>query len=160
SSSSFGVSQITLQFDLNRDIDAAAQDVQAAINASGSTLPKNLPYPPFYSKVNPADTPMVTLAITSETNSLPPLSDVPCTVLAQRPSERTGVGRAAEQGNNRPAIRIQAALSRLANYGIALEDLRNVILAANVAGPKVSLDGSHQSYTIAANAQITVAAAY
>jgi multidrug efflux pump len=160
SSSSFGVSQITLQFDLNRDIDAAAQDVQAAINASGSTLPKNLPYPPVYSKVNPADTPMVTLAITSETISLRALSDVADTLLAQRLSELTGVGRVTVQGNIRPAIRIQADLSRLANYGIALEDLRNVILAANVAGPKGSLDGAHQSYTIAANDQITVAAAY
>src|SRR5205809_364793 len=149
SSSSFGVSQITLQFDLNRDIDAAAQDVQAAINASGSTLPRNLPYPPVYSKVNPADAPMVTLAITSDTISLRALSDIADTLLAQRLSELTGVGRVTVQGNIRPAIRVQADLSRLANYGIALEDLRNVILAANVAGPKGSLDGAHQSYTIA-----------
>jgi multidrug efflux pump len=160
SSSSFGVSQITLQLDLNRDIDAAAQDVQAAINASGSTLPRNLPYPPVYSKVNPADAPMVTLAITSDTISLRALSDIADTLLAQRLSELTGVGRVTVQGNIRPAIRVQADLSRLANYGIALEDLRNVILAANVAGPKGSLDGAHQSYTIAANDQITVAAAY
>src|SRR5512133_2046090 len=160
SSSSFGVSQVTLQFELNRDIDAAAQDVQAAINASGSVLPRNLPYPPVYSKVNPADTPMVTLAITSDTISLRALSDIADTLLAQRLSELTGVGRVTVQGNIRPAIRIQTDLSRLANYGIALEDLRNVILAANVAGPKGSLDGAHQSYTIAANDQITVAAAY
>src|SRR6266508_4481505 len=160
SSSSFGVSQITLQFDLNRDIDAAAQDVQAAINASGSTLPRNLPYPPVYSKVNPADAPMVTLAITSDTISLRALSDIADTLLAQRLSELTCVGRVTVQGNIPPAIRVQADLSRLANYGIALEDLRNVILAANVAGPKGSLDGAHQSYTIAANYQITVAAAY
>src|SRR5499426_3628315 len=160
SSSSFGVSQVTLQFELNRDIDAAAQDVQAAINASGSVLPRNLPYPPVYSKVNPADTPMVTLAITSDTVSLRALSDIADTLLAQRLSELTGVGRVTVQGNIRPAIRIQADLSRLANYGIALEDLRNVILAANVAGPKGSLDGAHQSYTIAANDQITVASAY
>jgi multidrug efflux pump len=160
SSSSFGVSQITLQFELNRDIDAAAQDVQAAINASGSTLPRNLPYPPVYSKVNPADAPMVTLAITSETISLRQLSDLADTLLAQRLSELTGVGRVTVQGNIRPAIRIQADLSRLANYGIALEDLRNVIVAANVAGPKGSLDGAHQSYTISANDQITAADAY
>src|SRR5437667_6224696 len=160
SSSSFGVSQITLQFDLNRDIDAAAQDVQAAINASGSTLPKNLPYPPVYSKVNPADAPMVTLAITSSTIAMRQLSDIADTLLAQRLSELSGVGRVTVQGNIRPAIRIQADLLRLANYGIALEDLRNVIMAANVAGPKGSLDGTHQSYTIAANDQITAADAY
>ncbi len=160
SSSSFGVSQITLQFVLNRDIDAAAQDVQAAINASGSTLPKNLPYPPVYSKVNPADAPMVTLAITSSTISMRALSDIADTLLAQRLSELTGVGRVTVQGNIRPAIRIQADLSRLANYGIALEDVRNVVVAANVAGPKGSLDGAHQSYTIAANDQITAASAY
>ena len=136
SSSSFGISQITLQFDLGRDIDAAAQDVQAAINASGSTLPRNLPYPPVYSKVNPADAPMVTLAITSDTISLRQLSDIADTLLAQRLSEFTGVGRVTVQGNIRPAIRIQADLSRLANYGIGLEDLRNVIVAANVAGPE------------------------
>jgi multidrug efflux pump len=160
SSSSFGISQITLQFDLNRDIDSAAQDVQAAINASGSTLPRNLPYPPVYSKVNPADAPMVTLAITSDTISMRALSDIADTLIGQRLSELTGVGRVTIQGNIRPAIRIQVDLSRLANYGIALEDLRNVIVAANVAGPKGALDGAHQSYTIAANDQLTVASAY
>ncbi len=160
SSSSFGVSQITLQFDLNRDIDAAAQDVQAAINASGSTLPRTLPYPPVYSKVNPADAPMVTLAITSDTISLRALSDIADTLLAQRLSELTGVGRVTVQGNIRPAVRIQADLSRLANYGISLEELRNVVVAANVAGAKGALDGAHQSYTIAANDQIAAAEAY
>jgi len=160
SSSSFGISQITLQFDLGRDIDAAAQDVQAAINASGSVLPRNLPYPPVYSKVNPADAPMVTLAITSDTISQRQLSDIADTLLAQRLSEVTGVGRVTVQGNIRPAIRIQADLSRLANYGIGLEDVRNVIVAANVAGAKGALDGAHQSYTISANDQITVAEAY
>src|SRR5438067_10513216 len=103
---------------------------------------------------------MVTLAITSDTMSLRALSDIADTLLAQRLSEISGVGRVTVQGNIRPAIRIQADLSRLANYGIALEDLRNVIVAANVAGPKGSLDGAHQSYTIAANDQITAAAAY
>jgi multidrug efflux pump len=160
SSSSFGVSQITLQFELTRDIDSAAQDVQAAINASGATLPKNLPYPPVYSKVNPADSPIVTLAITSDTISLRALSDIADTLISQRLSELSGVGRVTVQGNIKPAIRIQADLSRIANYGIALEDLRNVILAANVAGPKGSLDGAHQSYTISANDQLTAADAY
>ena len=160
SSSSYGISQITLQFELSRDIDAAAQDIQAAINASAATLPRNLPYPPVYSKVNPADAPMVTLAITSDTISLRALSDVADTLLAQRLSEISGVGRVTVQGNIRPAIRIQADLSRLANYGISLEDLRNVIMAANVAGAKGALDGAHQSYTIAANDQLTAADAY
>jgi multidrug efflux pump len=160
SSSSYGISQITLQFELSRDIDSAAQDVQAAINAAGSTLPRNLPYPPIYSKVNPADAPMVTLAITSNTISVRSLSDIADTLIAQRLSELSGVGRVSVQGNIRPAIRIQADLSRLANYGIALEDLRNVIIAANVAGPKGALDGAHQSYTISANDQITAADAY
>src|ERR1700736_5278107 len=160
SSSSFGISQVTLQFDLNRDIDAAAQDVQAAINASGATLPRTLPSPPVYSKVNPADAPMVTLAITSPTIAIRALSDIADTLLAQRLSELTGVGRVTVEGNIRPAIRIQADLSRLANYGIALEDIRNVVIAANVAGPKGALDGAHQSYTISANDQITAADAY
>ncbi len=160
SQSSFGISQITLQFDLGREIDAAAQDVQAAINASGSSLPRNLPYPPVYSKVNPADAPIITLAITSETISLRALSDIADTLLGQRLSEVSGVGRVTVQGNIKPAIRIQADLARLANYGISLEELRNVIVAANVAGPKGALDGAHQSYTISANDQLTAAEAY
>ncbi len=160
SSSSFGISQITLQFDLNRDIDAAAQDVQAAINAAGSTLPRNLPYPPIYSKVNPADAPIITLALTSPTISLRQLSDLSDTVLTQRLSEVTGVGKVTVQGGLKPAVRIQADLARLGNYGLGLEDLRTVIVAANVAGPAGSLDGAHQSYTIAANDQITAADAY
>jgi len=160
SASSFGVSQITLQFDLNRNIDSAAQDVQAAINAAGSTLPRNLPYPPIYSKVNPADAPIMTLALTSPTISLRELSKLSDTVLSQRLSEVSGVGKVTVQGGLRPAVRIQADLARLANYGIGLEDLRNVIVTANVAGPAGSLDGAHQAYTIAANAQIAAAEAY
>jgi multidrug efflux pump len=160
SASSFGISQVTLQFDLNRDIDAASQDVQSAINAAGSTLPRNLPYPPLYSKVNPADSPIITLALTSQTIDLRALSDMADTIMAPRLSEVTGVGHVSVQGGIRPAIRIQADLSRLAAYGIALEDLRTAIVSANVAGAKGSLDGAHQSYTIAANDQITAAATY
>src|SRR5262245_38976222 len=160
SSSSYGISQITLQFELNRDIDAAAQDVQSAINAAGSTLPRNLPYPPTYSKVNPADVPIVTLALTSDTISLRQLSDLADTLLAQRLSEVTGVGRVSVQGGLKPAIRIQADLTRVAAYGISLEDVRAAIVGANVAGPKGALDGSHQAYMIAANDQITAANAY
>jgi len=160
SSSSFGISQVTLQFDLNRDIDAAAQDVQSAINAAASTLPRNLPYPPLYWKVNPADAPIITLALTSQTIDLRALSDMADTIMAPRLSEVTGVGHVSVQGGIRPAIRIQADLSRLAAYGVALEDLRTAIVGANVAGPKGSLDGAHQSYTIAANDQITTVQTY
>jgi multidrug efflux pump len=160
SSSSYGVGQITLQFELNRDIDAAAQDVQAAINAAGSTLPPNLPYPPVYSKVNPADAPVLTLALTSPTISLRQMSDLADTLIAQRLSEVTGVGHVSVQGGLKPAIRIQADLARLASYGIALEDLRAAIAAANVAGPKGSLDGAQQAYTIAANDQVTDISTY
>src|ERR1051325_11524093 len=110
SSSSYGISQITLQFDLSREIDSAAQDVQAAINAAGSALPRNLPYPPIYSKVNPADTPIITLALTSETVSLRTLSDLADTLLAQRLSEINGVGNVATQGGIKPAVRIQVDL--------------------------------------------------
>ena len=160
SSSSFGISQVTLQFDLSRDIDAAAQDVQSAISAAGSTLPRNLPYPPLYSKVNPADAPIVTLAITSKNIDQRALADLADTVMAPRLSEVSGVGRVSVQGGIKPAIRIQADLSRLAAYGIALEDLRTAIVSANVAGAKGALDGAHQSYTIAANDQIASAVAY
>src|ERR1700687_6035918 len=98
SSSSYGISQITLQFDLNRDIDGAAQDVQAAINAAGSSLPRNLPYPPTYSKVNPADAPVMVLALTSDTIPLRSLSDLADTLMAQRLAEVTGVGNVTVEG--------------------------------------------------------------
>ncbi|MBR1210271.1 efflux RND transporter permease subunit [Bradyrhizobium sp. JYMT SZCCT0180] len=160
STSSFGVSQISLQFDLNRDIDGATQDVQAAINAAAGILPKNLPYPPTYAKVNPADAPVLTLALTSETISLRAMSDIADTILGQRLSQISGVGRVAVLGGLKPAIRVQADLARLAAYGIAMEDLRAAIAGANVSGPKGSLDGAQQAYTIAANDQIAAADAY
>jgi multidrug efflux pump len=160
SQSSFGISQITLQFDLARDIDAAAQDVQSAINAAGSSLPRGLPYPPTYTKVNPADAPIVTLALTSKTIPMRELSDLADTLLAPKFNQLTGVGRVSVQGGIRPAVRIQADLGRLAAYGLSLADVRQAIVAANVAGPKGSLDGAFQSYTISANDQITSADAY
>jgi multidrug efflux pump len=160
STSSFGVSQISLQFDLNRDIDGATQDVQAAINAAAGVLPKTLPYPPVYAKVNPADAPVMTLALTSETISLRAMSDIADTILAQRLAQISGVGRVSVLGGLKPAVRVQADLARLAAYGIAMEDLRNAIAGANVSGPKGSLDGAQQSYTIAANDQIAAADAY
>ena len=158
--SSFGLSRITLQFNLGRDIDAAAQDVQAAINAAGSTLPRDLPYPPTYAKVNPADTPIITLALTSETVSLRQLSDLADTLIAQRMSAVTGVGHVSIEGGIKPAVRIEADVSRLASYGLSMTDLSQAVTGANVAGPKGSLDGDKQSFTIAANDQIESAKAY
>ncbi|MGE0719166.1 MAG: efflux RND transporter permease subunit, partial [Alphaproteobacteria bacterium] len=160
STSGFGISRVTLQFDLGRDIDGAAQDVQSAINAANSTLPRTLPYPPTYAKVNPADAPIVTVALTSDTQPLRSLSDVADTLMAQRLSEVVGVGAVSVQGSVRPAVRVQADLARLASYGLALSDLRTSIVAANQQGPKGSLDGRFQAYTISANDQITAAAAY
>ncbi len=160
SQSSYGLSLITLQFDLDRDIDAAAQDVQSAVNAAGSTLPRNLPYPPTYAKVNPADTPILTIALSSKTVALRGLSDLADTLLTPKLSEVSGVGNVAIQGGIKPAVRVQADLGRLASYGLSLEDLRQAIVAANVAGSKGSLDGAQQSYTIAANDQIEAAKAY
>ncbi|AMA58119.1 MULTISPECIES: efflux RND transporter permease subunit [unclassified Bradyrhizobium] len=160
STSSFGVSQISLQFDLNRDIDGATQDVQAAINAAAGVLPKTLPYPPTYAKVNPADAPVMTLALRSDTISLRAMSDIADTILAQRLSQISGVGRVSVLGGLKPAVRIQADLARLAAYGIAMEDLRTAIANANVSGPKGSLDGAQQAYIIAANDQIAAADAY
>jgi multidrug efflux pump len=160
STSSFGLSQITLQFDLNRDIDGAAQDVQAAINAAGSTLPRTLPYPPTYAKINPADIPILTLALTSKTMPLRDLSDLADTLLAQRLSEVPGVGHVSVQGGLKPAIRVEADLEALATKGMSLEDLRAAVTAANVSAPKGSLDGRRQSYAIAANDQITSATDY
>jgi len=160
STSSYGISQITLQFSLNRDIDAAAQDVQAAINAAGSTLPRTLPYPPTYAKLNPADAPIVTLALTSETIPLRALSDLADTLMSQRLASVSGVGHVSVEGGIKPAVRIQADLSRLASYGLSMADLRAAIVAANVSGPKGSLDGKYQFYTISSNDQITNAEAY
>ncbi|MDK9695181.1 MAG: efflux RND transporter permease subunit [Siculibacillus sp.] len=154
SESSYGLSRITLQFALDRDIDAAAQDVQAAINAAGSTLPSSLPYPPVYSKVNPADTPILTLALSSDTAPLRVLSDLGDTLITPRLSEVSGVGRVSLAGGVRPAIRIKADPMRLAAYGLGLEDIRTAIVAGNVAGSKGALDGPTQSYTIGANDQI------
>src|ERR1700759_3211003 len=160
STSSFGVSQISLQFDLSRHIDGGTQDVQAAINAAAGVLPRTLPYPPVYAKVNPADAPVMTLALTSETISLRAMSDIADTVLSQRLSQISGVGKVTILGGLKPAVRIQADLARLASYGLAMEDLRAAIANANVSGPKGSLDGAQQSYTIAANDQIAAAEAY
>ena len=119
SSSAFGLSEVTLQFSLDRDIDGAAQDVQAAINAAASTLPKNLPYPPVYSKVNPADTAVIELALTSKTHTIREMSDLADSLIGQRLSEVSGVGHVGILGGLKPAVRVQADLSRLAITGSA-----------------------------------------
>jgi multidrug efflux pump len=160
SQSSFGFSQITLQFDLGRDIDAASQDVQSAINTATGTLPRNLPYPPVYSKVNPADAPIVSLALVSSTAELRVLSDLADTLVSPRLAEISGVGHVTIQGGIKPAVRIQADLARLASYRIGLDDLRQAIVNANVSGSKGSLDGERQSWVISANDQIEAAESY
>ncbi|RXF67840.1 efflux RND transporter permease subunit, partial [Hansschlegelia zhihuaiae] len=160
SASSFGFSRITLRFDLDRDIDGAAQDVQAAINAANSTLPRDLPYPPVFSKVNPANTPVLTVALTSETMPIRDVSDLADTLVAQRLAEVVGVGRVSVGGGVKPAVRVQADVRRLAAYGLTLQSLRTAVSGASVAGPKGSIDGDRQSFTISANDQIETAAAY
>src|SRR5271156_5415725 len=139
STSSFGVSQISLQFDLNRDIDGATQDVQAAINAAAGVLPKTLPYPPVYAKVNPADAPVMTLALTSETISLRAMSDLADTILGQRLSQISGVGRVAVLGGLKPAVRVQADLARLATARPAAADPYKPIIIAYRNGSPVTI---------------------
>jgi multidrug efflux pump len=160
STSSFGNSAITLKFALTRNIDGAAQDVQAAIIAASGQLPQNLPSPPIYSKVNPADSPIMLLAIVSQTLPLPELNDIAETMLVQKLSRVEGIGEVAIDGGQRRAVRIQVDPDAIAALGLSLEDVRNAIDQANVAGPKGDLDGSHRSYAIAANAQLFTAGAY
>ncbi|MDP3415233.1 efflux RND transporter permease subunit [Falsiroseomonas sp.] len=154
------VSRITLQFNLGRDIDDAAQDVQAAINAARGTLPSTLPYPPTYAKVNPADPPIMTLALTSDTLPVARLSDIVDTLLAQRLAQVGGVGRVAVQGNMRPAVRLQVDPRRLAAYGLGMEAVRSAVTAGNVAGAKGSVNGPQQASAVMANDQITSPAAF
>jgi len=154
SSSSGGSSVITLQFSLDLSLDVAEQQVQAAINSSFTFLPKDLPTPPVYSKVNPADTPILTLALTSDTLPLPKVEDLADTRFAQKISQLSGVGLVSISGGQRPAVRIQANPTALASYDLTLEDLRNAILTANVNQAKGGFDGPRQSYIIGANDQL------
>jgi multidrug efflux pump len=160
SASSFGVSTITLQFALDRDIDVAAQDVQAAINVARGTLPTDLPNPPTYNKVNPADTPIMTLAVTSDTLPIEKVNDYADTLIAQKLSQVSGVGLVTIEGNQKPAVRIQFNPTALASLGLGPEDLRNGINAANVNNPKGSFNGTKQSYTIGSNDQVLKADDY
>ena len=154
STSSHGSSVITLQFTLELPLDVAEQQVQAAINAGFNFLPKDLPNPPVYSKVNPADAPILTLALSSETMSLPQVEDLADTRFAQKISQLPGVGLVSISGGQRPAVRIHANPAALASYGLTLEDLRAALVAANVNQAKGSFDGPRQSYIIGANDQL------
>jgi len=160
STSSFGSSVITLQFTLDQNIDIAEQEVQAAINAATTYLPRDLPNPPIYSKVNPADSPILTLALTSETLPLSKIQDLADTALAQKISQVTGVGLVSISGGQKPAVRIQANPTALASYDMSLEDLRTAMGQANVDQAKGTLDGPRQSYTIGANDQLTTSDQY
>src|ERR1700739_2315948 len=160
STSSFGSSLVILQFNLDQNIDVAEQQVQAAINAATTYLPKDLPNPPIYSKVNPADAPILTLALTSDTLPLTKVEDLADTTLAQKISQLPGVGLVSISGGQKPAVRIQANPTALASYGLSLEDLRTVLGQANVDQAKGVLDGPRQSFTINANAQLFASADY
>ncbi len=160
STSSEGTSQITLQFSLSRNIDSAAQDVQAAINAAAGTLPSTLPYPPVYSKVNPADTPIMTIALLSDAVTIDRVSDAADTLLQPKLSQIDGVGRVSVQGNMRPAVRVRVDPARLAAYGLSMEDVRTAVSAANVNGAKGGFDGPRQAVALGANDQLLSPDAY
>jgi multidrug efflux pump len=152
--SSFGSSQVTLQFDLDRSIDAAEQDVQSAINAASNLLPRTLPAPPTYSKSNPADTPILTLAVSSDTLPLDQVDDYADSILAQKISQVAGVGLVTINGGQKPAVRIQVDPASLAGAGLSLEDVRQVLVQANVNQAKGNIDGPRRDYTLATNDQL------
>jgi len=152
--SSAGASVITLQFGLTISLDVAEQEVQAAINAAGNLLPADLPAPPIYAKVNPADAPILTLGLTSKTMKLTDVEDFVDTRLAQKISQLPGVGLVSLSGGQRPAVRIQADIRKLAAYGLNIDDLRTTLGNANVNTPKGNFDGAMRAYTINANDQI------
>ncbi len=160
STSSAGSSVITLQFSLDLPLDIAEQEVQAAINAAGNLLPADLPAPPIYAKVNPADAPVLTLALTSQTMPLTQVEDLADTRLAQKISQVPGVGLVSISGGQRPAVRIQANPRALAAYGLNLDDLRTSISNLNVNTPKGNFDGPTRAYAINANDQLTSASQY
>jgi multidrug efflux pump len=153
--SSAGASVVTLQFDLSLSLDVAEQQVQAAINASGNLLPQSLPAPPIYAKVNPADAPILTLAITSTAMPLTQVEDLADTRIAQKISQLPGVGLVSINGGQRPAIRVRANLQALASYGLNIDDVRTTVSNANSNAPKGSFDGASRSYTINSNDQLS-----
>ena len=160
STSSSGLSILTLQFDLELSIDVAEQEVQQAINGAGTFLPVDLPTPPLYSKVNPADTPILTLALTSDSLPLAKVEDLADTRLAPKIAQLPGVGLVTIGGGQKPAVRIQSNPAALASYGLNLDDLRTVLVATNVNQAKGSFDGPHQNYQIGANDQLLSSSDY
>ncbi len=160
STSSFGSSIITLQFDLNLNIDVAEQQVQASINAAGTYLPPDLPNPPIYSKVNPADAPILTLALTSKTLPLTRVEDLADTTLSQKISQLPGVGLVSISGGQKPAVRIRVNPTALAAYGLGMEDLRTALNQTNINQAKGNFDGLKQAYIIGANDQILTSGGY
>jgi multidrug efflux pump len=160
SSSSLGSTRITLQFDLNRDIDGAARDVQAAINAARTMLPTGLPNNPTYRKVNPADAPILILALTSDTMNRGQMYDAASTILAQKLSQVKGVGQVTVGGSSLPAVRVELNPATLNNYGIGLEEVRAAIVATNANRPKGSLEDGERHWQILANDQAKKAAEY
>src|SRR6201996_9613089 len=160
STSSDGSSVITLQFNLSLDIDVAEQEVQQSINASGTYLPADLPVPPIYTKSNPADAPVLTLALTSDELPLSQVEDLADTRLAPKISQLPGVGLVSISGGQKPAVRIQANPTQLSSYGLNLEDLRSALTATSIDQAKGSFDGPQQSYQIDANDQLLSSADY
>jgi multidrug efflux pump len=160
SASSAGASVVTLQFSLDISLDVAEQEVQAAINAAGNLLPADLPAPPIYAKVNPADAPILTLAVTSKSLALTDLEDFSETRLAQKISQLTGVGLVTVSGGQRPAVRIQVNPQSLGAYGLNIDDIRTTLGNLNVNTPKGNFDGPTQALTINANDQVTSADQY
>ncbi len=157
SSSGLGTTSITAQFDLDRNIDAAGQDVLAAINAASGQLPKNLPSPPTYRKINPSDSPVLLLAVNSEALPITVIDNYADTVLAQQLSQIAGVGQIMIMGEQKPAVRIQVDPAKLASLGLSLEQVRSVITVATVNSPKGNFDGPHQNFTVYTNDQILAA---
>ncbi|WP_367874128.1 efflux RND transporter permease subunit [Luteolibacter sp. Populi] len=160
SSSGLGNVSITIQFDLGKNIDAAAQEVQSAISAAAGQLPTNLPSPPNYRKVNPADSPILLLSVTSEVLSLTEVSDYATNVVAQQISQLSGVAQVDVMGERKPAVRVQVDPAKLASLGLSMDDVRGVIAAATINSPKGSINGDRQSYSIYANDQLLKAEPY
>src|SRR3954463_3715013 len=158
--STAGASVVTLQFNLTEKLDVAEQEVQAAINAGGNLLPADLPAPPIYAKVNPAEAPVLTLAVSSDTMPLPDVQNLVDTRLAQKISQVTGVGLVTLSGGQRPAVRVQVNPKALTSNGLNLEDVRTGLAASNVNQAKGSFDGPQRAYTIDANDQLRSAAEY
>ena len=160
STSVLGSTQVIVQFALDRDIDGAAQDIQTAINAAAGQLPKNLPSPPTYRKVNPADSPVLILAVSSDVLPITQVDEFADTMLAQQISQMPGVSQVNIGGEQKPAIRIQVDPARIASLGLSLEDIRTVAATATVNAPKGSIDGPDRAFTIYDNDQITAAPAW